>query len=485
MDSDLYRRASNTRCTSKADCGAGFACIDGQCTRIHTRNGGNWTPNSCGDDSITWVCTKGDKSGSNDTCTKPTPGNCDKDPICPGERCCRQQADGSIRCVCGSCEQTDTSTCNVYCDQQYKAFGVVRPGCYTRDMEGFGECGGNICDECKFCEDTFLGYAECVLGEQDDPFNPLPCHCFPKCAEECHICNKDTDSPNFGDCEYSPDNCQQCCTLYNYECPNCPNTYIPEGSHCEPVGSTKPCITALREKLAAQCAQKQCQDPCAPTGSFSRCVDGSAPVDPIANPGGPSGQSCPEGKTCQYTGYIEAGGKTCYLYSTWVTADIPPECKESDCNCHDDCPDCQLCGSDGKCYNDPVCDICGEGQRVCQDLETCCPEESACVPIYNNIFQDDADGSTINYPSVGAPANFYFTPANGESPDCNNVSPTRDTMTLTNAYTGGLACDNPNGEELTVAIADPQCYGPGTSRPDITPFVPVLISSEIASIWCC
>ena len=358
LDSDLFRRASDLQCNGSHDCGSGFACINGKCTKIFTKNGGSWTPDSCGDDSVTWVCTKGDKSGSNDKCTQPTPGNCDKDPICPGERCCRQQSDGSIRCICGSCGQADASTCDVYCDQYYKAYGEVIPGCYTRDMDGFGECGGNICDECQFCEDTLMGYGECVLGEQDDPFNPLPCHCFPKCSEECHICNKDIDSPDFGECEYSPQNCQECCTQYNYECPQCPNKYIPIAQHCQSVTSSKACITALREKLYAQC-EDECAndpDPCAPTGSFVRCVDGSAPVDPDTNPGGPTGQSCPQGKTCQYTGFLEASGKTCYFYDTWITEDVPDECREPECNCHADCGDCEICNTYGVCEANPVCD---------------------------------------------------------------------------------------------------------------------------------
>jgi len=359
LDNELFRKTSNSECNGSRDCGSGFACIDGKCTKIHTRGGGNWTPNSCGDDSVTRACTKGDKSGSNDKCTQPTPGNCDKDPICPGERCCRQQEDGSIRCVCGSCDQIDASRCNVYCDQYYKTWGDVLAGCYKRDVEGFGECGGNICDECKFCESDFVGsnFGTCELGNQGDPFNPLPCHCFPRCSEECHVCNKDVNSSRFGDCQYSAQNCSECCAISNYDCPQCARFFPGFSYHCEPVTSAKNCISALQEKLYNQCAEDCATkpDPCASTGATSRCIDGSAPVDPDTNPEGPAGISCPQGKTCQYAGYVEIGGKTCYLYNTWVTADIPAECKEVDCNCHIDCPDCQLCGADGKCYPDPVC----------------------------------------------------------------------------------------------------------------------------------
>jgi hypothetical protein len=411
LGSDLFRKASSTGCRGSNDCGSGFACIDGRCTKIFTRNGGNWTPNSCGDDNVTWVCTKGEKSGSNDKCSRPTPGNCDPDPTCPGARCCRQQRDGSIRCVCGSCEQTDTSRCNVYCDQQYKAFGTVSAGCYTRDMDGFGECGGNICDECQFCENDFFGSGgTCETGEQGDAFNPLPCHCFDKCSEECHICNKDPDSANFGECEYSPQDCMQCCTQYNYDCPQCARYFPGAQHHCEPVTSGKPCIQALREKLYKQC-EADCAtkpDPCAPTDSFSVCVDGSAPVDPLTNPGGPSGISCPQGKTCQYAGYLEINGKTCYFYNTWVTDDIPPECEECDCNCNNDCGDCEICNAQGECERDPVCDattvdiwldtsITRDQYGGCFSTTTCLKNEiiEDSRKIWSNISLEDASRWTI------------------------------------------------------------------------------------------
>jgi len=361
-DDRLYGRASDYGCTSGNDCGAGYSCIDGKCTKVYTRDGSNYKPNTCGDNQIEWQkCEKGQKSGPKDRCQKPTPGNCEKDPECPGEKCCRQQRDGSIRCVCGSCEQTDASRCNVWCDQNFKAFGDVAAGCYTRDMEGFGECGGNICDECQFCENDFFGPGgTCQLGEQDDPFNPLPCHCFSRCAkaDECYVCNKDVDSSSFGECVQTTQNCSQCCSISNYVCPQCPKVITGYSHHCEPVTSSRTCINALQDKLYRKCAEECATDPdpCAPTGSTSRCVEGSAPVDPLTNPGGPEGISCPLGKTCQYTGYIEAGGKTCYLYNTWVTADIPAECKECDCNCNNDCKSCEFCNAQGECQTDPECE---------------------------------------------------------------------------------------------------------------------------------
>ena len=362
---DSYRRGwENNRCNSSADCGSGHACIYGQCVKVYTRDGSNYQPDTCGDENVQWApCRKGNvKKGSNDKCGRPTPGDCEKDPVCPGVKCCRQQGDGSIRCVCGPCEQTDWARCNPFCDSYYKSFGEVAAGCYTKDMDGFGECGGNICDECKYCS-IHTKACEQPQDESDANFNNLPCWCA-GCDEECHACDKDPDSSTFGDCVYSPANCAECCTQYNYECPQCPNRYIPVAHHCEPATSSKPCITALRELLYAQCAW-ECQnepDPCAPTGSFSFCEDGTPTINCNLGPLGtkcpnPDGFVCPEGKTCDNAGYLQVNGQTCWFFNTWVTEDIPDECEECDCNCHNDCGDCELCGTDGKCYSDPACDV--------------------------------------------------------------------------------------------------------------------------------
>jgi hypothetical protein len=115
------------------------------------------------------------------------------------------------------------------------------------------------------------------------------------------------------------------------------------------VTSFKPCITALREKLYAQCAQ-ECPnepDPCAPTGSFSFCEDGMPTIECNLGPRmlcpNPEGFVCPQGKTCENAGYLQVNGQTCWFFNTWVTEDIPSECEQCDCNCHDDCKSCELC----------------------------------------------------------------------------------------------------------------------------------------------
>lgn len=40
--------------------------------------------------------------------------------------------------------------------------------------------------------------------------------------------------------------------------------------------------------------------------------------------------------------------------------DLPPDCEPCDCNCNDECGECKICNSAGKCVPDPACD-CGAG----------------------------------------------------------------------------------------------------------------------------
>lgn len=347
-------RWDKNKCTGNKNCGSGQSCIDGQCVKVHTRSGGNFKPNSCGEDPVEWApCKPGnDTGGSKDKCMKPTPGNCEKEPDCPGVKCCREQRDGSIRCVCGDCEQTDTAVCNTWCDSQYKSFGTAGPGCFTKDMEGFGECGGNICDECEFCDNNIFGDGGiCTLGEQGG-LNPLACHCFPSCKEECHSCDKDKDSDSFGECEYEPAECAECCETWNYECPQCNIYFRGVETHCEPVTSGLSCIEQLRARLFSACRvlcdSSDGDDPCDINKigqNTSYCYEGAE-----------SDFICPEGKRCTLTGRINGPTSTCDLYNIIDPETIPPQCQGCDCNCDNDCGDCEICNASGICEPDPECE---------------------------------------------------------------------------------------------------------------------------------
>jgi len=340
-------------CISNKQCPTGYACIDGKCVKIYTRDNTTW--GTCGDERLDFPCKeRGPKTTNECSTSRPGPGDCQESDCGSGPKCCRQNADSSVSCYCGFCEDVEAGVCNVYCDTTYKLFGTVSAGCAKSG--GVGLCDGNICSECSECEvDLFGGPPKCQRYEPDDPF--APCWCT-TCDGPCERCQTDPSASNFGNCVFDATNCNSCCSVTNPEC-ECGSLLALGGtiSSCSPYLG-RPCMDVLYEKIGALCAEK-CEkepDPCAATGSYKYCVNGSAPIDPATNPEGPAGYTCPSGKVCEYTGFIEGGGQTCYLFNTWTLDEIPTDCEDCGCNCSNDCGDCQICGEDGNCTADPACE---------------------------------------------------------------------------------------------------------------------------------
>ena len=361
-------------CVNSNSCAAGYSCISGQCTKIWGSDPSN--VNSCGEISVEWPCASAENTGTEDCGNSNGPGSC-QEQICGtgvDSRCCRQGGEGKVFCFCRKCG--DEGQCDPFCDAYQKTNGEAGPGCTPANGVHAGFCNKDICSECQTCTSSIFGGGKRCR----EATSGVPCWCEgAQCdAGGCEKCNKDPESPGYGDCEYSQEGCADCCTVGNYLC-SC-GAVIPSLTHCEPhtSGVRQSCFSGLRNKAAEIC-EEACAtepDPCAPTGSITRCVDGSAPVDPLTNPGGPEGISCPEGKTCEYAGYMEVNGKTCYFYNTWVTENIPPECKECDCNCNNDCKDCEICNAQGECVRDPNCCDSAEDQRVLYELTTEYPNAS-------------------------------------------------------------------------------------------------------------
>jgi len=427
---------------------------------------------TCGDDSD---CAPGTYcSGPTNTCVpfpgQPQPpytpvfipcddaGDCPEGAYCSGGFCASGPCDTSADCsgnqVCygGECRPTSpglpqppgadggdgtgsgdgngddsggsgSGPCNPFCSTYKDIYGNTHRNC-----EPVSEC-----DECTTCLSNGDGTSSC----QNSILTPGPCWCNPqKCQYQgrgCSSCDDDPNSGSYGDCIEKDDSCSACHTA---EGPCCDKTI--SATACVPVEVYGP-SAPLYAKIAAE-----------------RLLE-------------------------EYCDEIEEKDDNC-------NPDDEPD-EPCDCNCHSDCPDCELCGADGKCYPDPACEVCGEGEKLCPNLETCCEAGATCVSVYLNEFQTGAPGEEriVAYRSVGGPAQYSILPGDGrEFVPCDSLNEGRRRLLISNSfYTGSDTCDFPNGKPRELAIRDPQCYGPGTNRPDTTPFDPVLINSEEESTSCC
>lgn len=180
-----------------------------------------------------------------------------------------------------------------------------------------------------------------------------PCHCDPLSVPECTKCNEDgTTSPD-------PTSCQKCVTITNTECPGCDATILSQ-TCCYPLQDWENGLSPVNRcqaEIDAECAEL-CDKPDA-TPKPDPC-QGICTEEKI----GPLPGDCTtvadqidlaDGHRALITGCIEAGGQAAVLYNDCDVSNVPDSCKGCDCNCHNDCPDCQLCGADGTCYPDPSC----------------------------------------------------------------------------------------------------------------------------------
>lgn len=372
-----------TRCSSSTQCASGYKCVGGQCVPVQASGGtgGSGGTSSSGGFGGTSNCDggpDGQDGGTSGTggsgCSSPAPiggggstgcttTTCGQgtnaygeDSDCCGERCCRYFATGipsdpiNVNCFCGPCPGTTGSPCgdgyppcgpglacingkctkvkpcNQFCSEYYAANGEDADGCSPEVR----------CDECTECAGTFEGGGHYCTEKENQP-----CHCDPDKLEECDICNSDGST--------SPGVCLECCTIQNYDC-GCGTAVTVEACRERGASGRSQCNLA-QDAAAAKCAEL-CEikpDPCAGIcGTKTITGDGPCPENPTP-------PDADDGHTLTLRGCLESLGQHAIFYDDCDFSQAPEQCKQCDCNCHNDCKECELCNENCKCEPDPSC----------------------------------------------------------------------------------------------------------------------------------
>jgi hypothetical protein len=511
-----------TGCTSSAHCAAGYACISGRCRQISGAGGGTGGSTGSGGTCGTGADSgpSGGAPGEGGGCASPagvggpsapvgcTVTTCGEDydagaygidSDCCGERCCRFYSLGlslglGVQCYCGKCPGwtgdrcsansdcasgvcengfcKDAKPCVKYCDEYYATHG----------SEGEG-CSDTHCDECEECAGTYDNGGNYCTGKASPP-----CHCNPESVPDCSYCAADGT--------IIPGECLTCCQIDNLDC-GCGIAVSARSCHPrDNYSGPSPCNLA-RAAAEAEC-EKQCGGPgavdeCAGVcQSTTVCVDGAQ----CSNPDGPGAAA--DGVNRTVTGCIEAGGKTCWLVDDCDVSNVPEKCKGCDCNCNNDCPECQICGADGKCAPDPNC--CPGGKTKCGT--TCCADNASCYqptigvenysccaspanvqPVYRNTY-DTGDGGAGSVVDTIGPIRWSTSPScincNGTNVLCSSGA-ARPQAQIENVKFSGCTQG-----ALQIAYVDPvgkqQCSGfanlPGIGFPKVT-------KTELIGYICC
>ena len=247
-------------------------------------------------------------------CSSIATGKGTNDVCCGQGRCCRMGV--YVQCYCGSCPPPP-ERCSQFCTSYLAANGEPGVGC-TDD---------NTCDECSQCIDLG-GFNGTTCAKK---IGGAPCWCENEgCSNKCDKCGDD------GACTTDCENCQTCHTIYKY-CDSGPVEIECCDSACDTTRGFDTCRDSYK------CADPPGGDPCKGDCYGETFCDG--PQTP-----------CPDGASCTDNGFVSAGGKTCTIRTVCDKTNVPPECKECDCHCDNDCGDCEICSAQGTCVSDPECD---------------------------------------------------------------------------------------------------------------------------------
>ena len=294
---------------------------------------------------------------------------------------------------CGPCDDWDVEpACTSFCDSYFKSNGVAASG-----------CSGKNCSDCQECSSEV-----CVNDDSG------PCWCKPG-NDGCPFCKKCVrGGDDSGDCIKAKGVCTDNCNCFV----KCPNGKIIEGSHSQDYLQSGPsCAMNCRDKLRKQCPPEEpAVDPC--TASGDPCLKPCKCVTRYTSCTG-SQPSCPSGYRCKLLGTwfqtdgegnctsSNLSGNSNYQASkAWHIRQCKvvksKECKNCDCNCENDCPDCYKCGSNGVCQYDEACDEpCNE---PCSG--NCCSEGQVCVPA---ILWEVVDSCHDDSVTIAVPAGVELT----------------------------------------------------------------------------
>jgi hypothetical protein len=183
---------------------------------------------------------------------------------------------------------------------------------------GGGGGGGSSCGKrCCSC-----GTNGCTCYEGECPPQPPTCSrfcteadglganvmsCGPKECDICHYCDDLVSPPVCREDQPGAD-----CRC-GYQCPGC-----------------------MQCSFAGNCLIKNCPSP---------------PNPPEEAPGNQCEPECRDTEVCATNS--STGEVTCSTVQQ--CGDLPAECELCDCNCNNECPDCYICNSAGKCVTDPSC----------------------------------------------------------------------------------------------------------------------------------
>jgi hypothetical protein len=175
------------------------------------------------------------------------------------------------------------------------------------------------------------------------------------CGKRCCSCGTNGCTCYEGECPPQPPTCSRFCTEADglganvmscgpKECDIC--------HYCDDLVSPPVC---REDQPGADCrCGYQCPG-CMQCSFAGNCLIKNCPSPPNPPEEAPSNQCEPE---CRDTEVCVTNSSTGEVTCSTVQqcGDLPAECEPCDCNCSNECPDCYICNSAGKCVTDPACD---------------------------------------------------------------------------------------------------------------------------------